>query len=438
MDPSDLIERLAIALAIGLIVGLERGWKERNEEEGRRFAGIRTFALSALLGGFWGALVAVGGAAAYWALGLAFASFCAVIALLHRDEVARDRDIGSTTVVAAMLTFALGAFAVLGDRTVAAAGGVAVALLLAAKGAMHAWLRRLSWEELRATLMLAAMTLILLPLLPDRDMGPFDAVNPRQIWLMMIIIAAVSFLGYGAIKLSGERRGTLLSAVAGGLVSSTIVTIHMSRLARKYPQRWRLFAGGAVLACATMTARIVVVAAFFNIALLRWLLPPMAIAGLLMLVLAWILLRARDGDPSHRLPLVLKNPFELGAVLTFGLILAAALIVSKGLTILAGDSGAYAMGAAAGFADVDTVTLSMARLSQGALAADVAATAILIAALSNTLAKTVLAWLAGGWRVGSAMLVGLVLTTVGIIYGMRIAQQWDPVAFLSGLQALAS
>ena len=146
---------------------------------------------------------------------MAFVAFTAVIAVFRYREMQHDKTFGATTVVAGMLAFALGALAVMGDMTAAAAAGVAVAMLLALKGALHAWLKRLTWEELRAGLILAAMTVIMLPLLPDRDLAYWLPVNPREVWLLTIMIAALSFAGYVAIRAAGPSLGVLLSAVAG-------------------------------------------------------------------------------------------------------------------------------------------------------------------------------------------------------------------------------
>lgn len=434
----DLTQRLAVALGIGLLIGIERGWKERSEAEGGRVAGIRTLALAGLLGGVWGAIAQIGGDPAYWALGMAFVVYSAGIIVLRRSEIERDHDVGSTTVIAAMLTFALGAFAVIGDTMIASAVAVTVTLLLAAKAALHRWVQHLKWEELRAALILLAMTVVFLPLLPNRDLGPFDAINPREVWLMTIMIAVVSSAGYLAIKVSGERRGTILSALAGGLVSSTVVTIHMARLAGRNPARQSLFTGGAVLAGATMMFRLVVVACFFNIDLLRWLLPPLGMAGILLLLFAWRLLRQRDGDPDHRLPLVLKNPFELRSVLSFGLLLAVVMVLAKILTVFAGASGAYALGAVSGLADVDAVSLSMAQLSRTALDPQIASVAILFAAISNTFSKAVLAWMAGGRRIGLRMIAAAVLAVIGVLIGARYAADWDPAAFIATLEAVTA
>lgn len=256
MDTFDLFQRLSVALAVGLLIGLERGWRGRDHPEGERAAGLRTHALAGLLGGVWGAIAmrtqSSGGAVA---LGLAFAVFSAAIVLFRLREIVHDGTYGATTVVAAMLAFGLGAFAVVGDPQVAAAGGVAATALLALKALLHAWVQRLTWEELRSGLVLLAMTFVLLPLLPDRTVDPWGSLNPYAIWLMTILIAAMSFAGYVAIKTTGEDRGILLTGLAGGLVSSTAVTMSLARLAREQPERTRLLVAGMLVAGAAMVGR---------------------------------------------------------------------------------------------------------------------------------------------------------------------------------------
>jgi uncharacterized membrane protein (DUF4010 family) len=211
-------------------------------------------------------------------LGLAFAVFSAAVIMFRLREIQHQGRFGATTAIATMMAFTLGALAVLGDTVVASAGGVATAIALALKGALHGWVKRLTWEELRAGLLLLAMTVILLPVLPNRDLGPFSAFNPHELWSMTVLIAAVSFVGYGAIKLTGNRRGVLFSGLAGGLVSSTAATMSMARLARENPDNQRLFAAGALLANVAMMVRVIIIVFLFNAELLLWLVLPLALA----------------------------------------------------------------------------------------------------------------------------------------------------------------
>ncbi len=427
MHDLELLQRLAAALAIGLLIGVERGWTMREEPEGERSIGLRTLALTGLLGGVAGAisLRLEGGAIV---LGLAFLAYAPVIAFLRYREIEHEKTFGATTIVAAFVAFALGALAVVGDPVAAAAAGVATAGLLALKGALHGWLRRLTWNELRAGLVLLAMTLIMLPVLPNRGFGPLQAINPFELWLMTVLIACVSSAGYVAMKWIGGTHGLALSAIAGGLVSSTAVTLSFSRLAKENPSRSAALAAGVLLAGTTMMLRIVFVAGSINLALLPSLAPPLLLAALASAGLAaWTFWNSREEEGAAA-PLDLKNPFELSTVLKFGAFLAAIMIAATWLTAVAGPSGAYALAAVSGIADVDAITLSMARLGQGSLTVETAATAILVAAAVNTLAKAALAWIAGGREPGLRIVVGAVLAIAAGLLGYALTALWHPLA----------
>lgn len=420
MDTYQLIQRLAVALAIGLIIGIERGWKQRDEPEGERAAGLRTLALSGLLGGVWGALASAAGPSGLVALGFAFSAFTVVISLFRYREMMREGSLGATTVVAAMLAFALGAFAVLGDPGAAAAAAVATALLLALKSWLHAWLNKLTWEELRSGLTLLAMTVIMLPLLPDRELSPWLPINPREVWLMTVFIAALSFAGYVAIRIAGSEFGILLSGLVGGLVSSTAVTLNMAHLAREHPSHRGMFAASTMLAGAMMMLRVLVVVSVVNVALLPLLALPLALGALTQVgfgaLLAW---RSQD-QPGETAALELRNPFELGSVLKFGAMLALIMALSNGVAAWAGSAGAYALAAISGILDVDAISLSMARLAPGQLTALSAVIAILIAVAVNSISKVGLAWSAGGYSYVRLLVPALTATLVAGTAGLWI------------------
>lgn len=425
MDTIELFQRLSVALAIGLVIGLERGWHTRAEREGERAAGLRTHALGGVLGGVWGAIVQGTGDGGVIALALVFTTFSGIVAFYRFREISHDGTFGMTTVVAAMLAFALGAFAVVGNMQVAAAAGVTVAALLALKTVLHTWVQRLSWVELRSALVLMAMTFVALPLLPNRPIGPWDTINPFALWLMTILIAALSFVGYIAIKVVGARRGVLLTGLAGGLVSSTAVTLNMARLARDNPQERGPLVAGALLASAMMMARVLIVVAVVNAALLAELGWPIGLAGLVLAGTALAVLGTWRGGPAgagseRESAIAVKNPFELRTVLSFGALLTVLTVLAKVATRTAGDLGAYALAAISGIADADAITLSMAQLATGSLGLDVAAWAIVIAIGVNTASKAAMGWLAGGRAFGMrlaaagalAMFVALVALAV--------------------------
>lgn len=406
METQELIRRLAVALAIGLLIGLERGWQGRAAAEGERAAGLRTLALSGLLGGVWGALaIRTQGSGGGVALGLAFFAFSIAVVVFRFREIVHDKTYGSTTVVAAMLAFALGAFALLGDMQVAAAGGVAVAALLALKALLHTWVQRMTWEELRSGLVLLAMSVVLLPLLPDHTVDPWDALNPHAIWLMTILLAALSFAGYVGIKLTGEDRGIMLTGISGGLVSSTAVTLSLSRLARESPDRSGLLAAGMLVSGAVMFLRVLVLVGVANPDMVSFAGPPLAAAAVVQAIAAFALESRRAAGSSGNGGIVVRNPFDLVTVLQFGALLTAIAVASKIAASKAGEVGAYALAAISGLAEVDAITLSMSRLGGGVLTPRTAALAVLIAVVVNTITKVVLCWFVGGPGPGRWMLL---------------------------------
>ena len=401
MDLEQTLPRLAVALGIGLLVGLERGWKTREVTAGSRAAGIRTFALCGLLGGIVAALAQAAGAGigAGLVLGLCFAVYAAVIALFERDAMRAGNDYSATTVVAAMLTFTLGAYAVIGDMRAAAAAAVAATAILAAREEIHGWVKRITWPELRSALVLLAMTFIVLPVLPDITVGPSGGFNPRQVWLIAIILAGVSFLGYGAVRLLGAERGVLLAALAGGLVSSTAVTMTSARRAAAGEGAPRLLAAGVSIATAVSFLRVLAIAAALQPTLLVLLAPVLAAATLVATAHAVIAVYAgAGGEGGKPPPAEFANPFSFWPVVGFAIFLGVVIVLGRAVSENFGASGAFTGAAAIGLADVDSITVSMSRLVPEPLSALVAGSAILVAVVSNMFSKLVIAAALGGGR----------------------------------------
>lgn len=405
MDTLELFQRLSVALAIGFLIGLERGWKARNEPEGGRAAGLRTHALGGLLGGVWGALALTRDDGGLVALAAGFVVFSGAIVLFRYREAHDEGTFGVTTVIAAMLAFALGAFAVMGDMGVAGGVGVAVAALLAFKGVLHDWVERVSWTELRSGLLLLAMTFILLPLLPDRTIDPWGTINPFELWLLTVMIAAISFAGYIAIKTVGDRHGIMMTGIAGGLASSTAVTVTFAELAKAHPEKRDPLIAGALLSSATMAARVLGIIAAVGASLLPHVVVPIGLGGLTLLGMAFYFLRRQPKDGVQETRLRLRNPFELGTVLKFGALLTVVTVAAKLLTEVGGGQGVYALAAFSGIADVDAITLSMSRLARDPASLALAANAVLIVVAVNTVAKAVLGWMTGGAAVGRRLLM---------------------------------
>jgi uncharacterized membrane protein (DUF4010 family) len=420
LDTVELLQRFSVALAIGLLIGLERGWQARGEAEGERAAGLRTHALSGLLGAVWGAVAERFGGEGAIALGLAFVIFGAAIILFRLREIVHDETFGATTVVAAMLTFALGAYALLGDIEVAAAAGVAATCLLALKALLHAWVQRLTWPELRSAIVLLAMAFILPPLLPNRAIDPWRAVNPHEIWFFTVLIAAISFLGYVAVKAAGDKIGVAIAGLVGGLASSTAVTATMSHLARENPEQAPLLAAGALFSNAMMMARVLVVVALINFALAGPLLAPLGLAAAILVGGGMVFMFRSIAQTSGSRSIDLKNPLDLATVLKFGALLTVVMVIAKIATNISGDRGLYGLAALSGVADVDAITLSTTRLAREGLDAKVGATAIGIAVAVNTASKAALGWYVGGarfgWRLSLFSALAIAAGVAGILF----------------------
>ncbi len=395
MDAGNL-SRLALALAIGLLAGLERGWQKRNEPEGSRVAGFRTFGLIGLLGGLWALLAG----SQTWVLAMGGIALALLLAAGYRAGADARGDLGLTTEVAALAVFALGALAVRGHTLEAAAGGVVMTGLLSLKPLLHRWLGHLNESELLAAIQLLLISIVVLPNLPDRGFGPWEALNPRHIWWMVALIAGISFAGYVSGKVLGPRGGIAATSLLGGLVSSTAVTLSMARLDQVNPKGWRLHAAGVVIASAVMFPRILLEVSVVNHDLLGGLVPSLTAAALIAFLGAWLLLRFPGEHPAS--PSSLKNPMELGAALFFGALLAVVTLAAVALRHWLGDAGVYLTSAAAGLMDVDATTLSLARLAGEGMDPEVASRGILVAAGVNTVSKAVMAAAISGGRLGWA------------------------------------
>jgi uncharacterized membrane protein (DUF4010 family) len=397
---------LAASLAIGLLLGVERGWHLRHKAPGTRAAGVRTFALIALLGGVVGHFTRDLGPA------LAVVAFGALASLLTVSYLTRAKSPerrSATTEVAALLTFVLGMGPPLGHGMVAGAAAVTAALLLGGKRRIHGAVAGLEERELYAALQLLAIVFLLLPALPDEGLGPWQAVNPRSIAWMVVLLSGLSFVAYVAIRRAGPRLGLALSAGLGGLVSSTAVTLDFARRARETPRSAPLLAAGIVGAGGTMFARILCVVALLSRDLLTEIWLPLSLAALACWGLALVgWRRARHAQVSERASDAarMQNPLALGLAVKFALLLAVVSVLSAALRAWLGDGGVYLASAIAGLGDVDAITLTLARQHDAGLAASIAGHGVLIAAAVDTLLKSALAWGIGGRPLGLAVTLG--------------------------------
>jgi len=393
----EALKRLLVALLVGLLVGVDR---ERAEQRKQRklFAGIRTFPLIAIVGALLALLVPVGGP---WPLVCGLAAVAAIALVSYRESV-RAGEMGATTEIAALATYALGAMAGVGQAAGAGATGVAVAVLLAMKPRLESFSRAISESELTAALELAVISAIVLPLLPDRGFGPWQVLNPFRIWLVVVMVSAASFAGFIAVRWRGEAAGALWAAGLGGLVSSTATTVAMAGQSRAAPAQAGPLAGAAVLASTVMCLRLGVLLAAVAPTLLPRLGP--ALGGMVMTgVLATVVLgraSARQQKPSERRPSV-ENPFRLRSALLFGLVFTATTLLVRASRELLGTAGTLIAAGLSGLVDVDAPAIALARGARGGdLGHSVgqAVLGIVIAASSNNVFKSGIAAVQGAGR----------------------------------------
>ena len=394
-DVETLLSRMALACGIGLLIGLERGWRARDALPGSRTAGVRTFAIAGLLGGIVGALArqtTTGpGVASSLLIGLAFAVFAGAFTLFARDENRAARTFSATTAIAGLLTFMLGVYSLLGDVHVAAGTAVAATGVLIVREDLHEWVRKITLAEFQSVLVLLAMTLIALPIVPDRSFGPWGGVNPREIWIIAIVLATVSFAGFVAIRALGERRGVLVAGALGGMISSTAVLFANARVAAAGKGSTRLLCAGAALATAISFVRVAAIVSVLNPAMLYSAGPPLLAATVCARVFCVLAMRWPDGAQAAQSAVGFRNPFSFLSVVGMAVSMGLVLLLGRIVVDRFGAAGAAVTAAVTGLFDVDAMVVSMARLSPATLDVDQASLAVLIGVASATLGKVAIA-----------------------------------------------
>ena len=400
MPLSELLSRAALSLGIGLLIGLERGWHTREAQPGSRTAGVRTFAITGLLGGIVAALAqalgnGIGGALL---IGLSFVAYSIVITIFTRAENRAKRTYSATTTIAAMLTFALGAYALMGDERVAAGAAVAAAGVLIVREELHQWIAKISLSELESGLVLLAMTFIALPILPRQPLGWLGGVNVRDVWLIAIALASVSFAGYVAVKLLGEQRGVLVAAATGGLVSSTAVAFANARRAAAGEGSPKMLAAGVALATAISLVRVAVLCIVLQPMLMRLILPPLLAAALVAAAYSVVAVYWRAEASEQRRPVEFRNPFGFWSVIGMAILMGVLIVVGREINQRFGAIGAIAGASAMGLFDVDAMTVAMTRLVPQSLDVTAATYAILAGVASNTFSKAAVGAVIGRGR----------------------------------------
>lgn len=417
---------IAVALGVGLLIGLEREQAIPSEESPQStLAGVRTHPLFSLAGAI---SMLMAGEVGDWFVGVVLVGVFGLVGVSYWDEVKRSGDRGLTSEAALILAFLLGAMTrattTLGpgpERLVlVAAIGVAVTTLLSLKAALHHFVKRLSRQDVFASIKFLIAAVIVLPLLPNETYGPLDALNPFHIGMMIVLIAGLEFVGYVAVRVLGPGRGLGLTGLVGGLVSSTAVTLSMAARAKADKSVVGACALAVVLASTVMFVRVVLEVLVVYPPLVSAVVFPMGAMTLAGVGAAGFLYRNSRKTTATSDELDVKNPFELGSAIKFGLLFGVVLLASKAANTHLGEQGTYLAGVLAGTTDVDAITLSMANLAKEGLSHEVAATTILLATASNTLVKGAMAASLGGPRFGRTVAIALAATLLAGAAGVAV------------------
>ncbi|MFD0986666.1 MgtC/SapB family protein [Methyloligella solikamskensis] len=420
MERPELLEaaiNFGIAILLGALVGLEREKRKgAADEDTDLIAGLRTFTLFSMLGAAAGWLAVERDMPFLLPAGLLLVG--AFVLVGYYVTAKASDDTGLTTEIATLIVFMLGAMVMLGYRELAIALGIVTATVLAYKRPLHGFVAKLGWDDVFAGLRLLIATFIALPLLPNRTVDPWGALNPYMLWLLVILIAGLSLVGYVATRLLGAGRGIPLTGITGGLVSSTAVTFSFAKEGVEYPKLTTLLACGILLSWVVMFGRILVEIAVVNRDLLVPLLPPIVAMGIAAAGFAgYFYWQTQGGKKDERAArdVELENPFSLWSAAKFAMIFAVVLLAVKIVQQEFPQQGIYAVAALAGLTNVDAITLSMAEYAKSDGAIRTAVIAIVIGALSNTFVKAALVVGIAGFGLGRPILIAAgTLTVIGL------------------------
>jgi uncharacterized membrane protein (DUF4010 family) len=352
MEISTLFQQLGIALGLGLLVGLQR------ERAASQLAGLRTFPLITILGTVCGLLAESFGG---WVIALGLLAVTGIIVIGNVATFKEGRvDPGVTTEVAMVLMYGVGAYLVVGHREVAIAIGGGAAVLLQFKGQLHGIADKLGDNDLKAIMQFALISLVILPVLPNRTYGPYEVLNPRQVWWMVVLIVGISLGGYIAYKFFGQRAGVVLGGLLGGMISSTATTASYSRRTASSPETSLLAGIVIIIASAVVFARVLLEIAVVAPSFLPIATPPILIMLAVVAVLAGVSWFWRREEKIELPPQ--DNPSELRSALLFGLLYAVILLAVAAASDRFGARGLYAVAALSGLTDVDAITLSTSQL----------------------------------------------------------------------------
>jgi len=402
------------SLAIGLLIGLER------ERHAGAKAGLRTFALVALFGALSALLSEQTGSPVALVAGMLIVA--AIIITAYATDPTQEEP-WTTTVVAMLVCYALAAMVWFDHATTAVMLAIVTTALLYFKAELRGITTRMERRDLISILQFGVLMFVILPILPDQDYGPYGVINPRQVWIIVVLISGVSLAGYVGFRLIGQRYGTPLLGIFGGLVSSTATTLVYARHGRNHPELAPTATVVILLANLVLLVRLAVLTAFMAPQLLRTLLPLLG-SGLLpgVVSLAYLGWRNRAARGHGPVPDI-KNPTEMRTALVFGAIYAVVLLLAAWLSDIAGEAGLYAVALVSGLTDVDAITLSNLRLfNMGALPSGQVAIAVVLAIIANTLFKLGLVLVAGGRPLFGRCAGTMAAVAAGLVIALVLAK----------------
>ena len=409
-----IFQKLIIAVLIGVLIGLEREHSKPANE--KTFAGVRTFPLISILG-FVAALIS--SVTSFWIYFAIFIGYSSLITAAYIFSAKFGRP-GGTTEISTILVFILGSLVYWNYVVLAAIIAVVVATFLTLKIQLHRFVGKVSEEDLYATIKLAIITVIILPLLPNREIGPLNILNPQMIWLMVIFISGISFIGYVFVKIFGQNKGIPITGLMGGLVSSTAVSYSFSKKSKENNEIAKNFGLGILLASTVMYPRIFLIVLVLNSALINSVWLPLTLFTLTNVVVCYFMSKKINSSRSQH-EIDLKNPFKLKSALLFGLIFAIMIFLAKTAEIYLGKNGIYAASAFGGLASIDAIIVSLTQLTYHKLNGNVIAIAVIIVVISNSVFKGIITLIWGTRELSKQVIKGLgIVSLIGVLYLLYI------------------
>lgn len=405
-----LVKSILIALALGALIGLEREYY-RYQKRGYSYAGIRTYPLIALFGVLSAYL---GDIISSWILivGIILIGLLILVSYFAVTQH-KQKYIGATSEVAGFITFFIGVLSYYNEIKLAAVIAITMAVILYARSLLHNFAKKMKRQEMADTLKFAVIAFVILPFLPNKGYGPMELFNPYTIWLMVVLISGISFIGYIFIKWFGEK-GITIAGLLGGVASSTVVTTSFAHRSLRERKHYRALALGVILANGVMFLRILLLVFLLNRPLFFNILLPMAVLTILTGLLAYLVWRKAKKIKGK---VQLTSPFTIIPALKFALIFAiTSVLVKLGYSYFAAQ-GVYAVSFLSGLTDVDAITISLSRLTDATIVSPIAKSGILIAAVANIVAKGGIAYWQGGKEFAKIVVsVFSVLILAGVIF----------------------